>query len=73
VDPLVCPVCGETMKMIAVIDKAEVIEIILSHLRLWVEEECGPPMEIKQTEYKEVQRIPFDYGWTVNEKAVKYA
>jgi len=31
VDPLVCPACGTEMKMIAVIDKAEVIEKILTH------------------------------------------
>ena len=39
VDPLICPSCGATMKMIAVIDKADVIEKILNHIGLWVEDE----------------------------------
>ena len=73
VDPLLCPSCGATMKMIAVIDKAEVIEKILTHIGLWVEDERGPPAEIKQAEYGEVIREAFLDDWAVNERAVKYA
>jgi len=73
VDPLVCPACGSIMKMIAVIDKADVVEKILTHIGLWVEDERGPPMEIRQAEYEEVIKEAFNDGWTVNEKAVKYA
>ena len=36
VDPLVCPRCGATMKVIAVIEDEEVISRILSHLNLLV-------------------------------------
>ena len=61
------------MKMIAVIDKAGVVEKILSHLGLWVENERGPPIEIRQAEYEEVIKEAFNDGWTVNEKAEKYA
>ena len=73
VDPLLCPSCGSIMKMIAVIDKAGVVEKILCHLGLWVENERGPPMEIRQAEYEEVIKEAFNDGWTVNEKAEKYA
>jgi hypothetical protein len=37
-DPLRCPKCGETMRVIAIIDDPEVTEKILRHLGLW----CGP-------------------------------
>ncbi|HBE02471.1 MAG TPA: hypothetical protein DC049_08340 [Spirochaetia bacterium] len=61
------------MKMIAVIDKAGVIEKILTHIGLWVENERGPPPEIKHIEYEEVTRESFLDDWSVNEKAEKYA
>jgi len=35
VDPLQCPKCGSTMRLIAVIDEPAVIRRILKHLRLW--------------------------------------
>ena len=73
VDPLVCPACGSIMKMITVIDKADVVEKILTHIGLWVEDERGPPEEIRQAEYEEVTREPFLDDWSVNERAVKYA
>jgi hypothetical protein len=34
-DPLHCPTCHEPMRIIALIDEAEVIERILRHLGLW--------------------------------------
>jgi hypothetical protein len=34
-DPLLCPTCHEPMRIIALIDEAEVIERILRHLGLW--------------------------------------
>ncbi len=37
-DPLECPECHKTMRVIAVIDNPSVIEKILRHLNLW----CGP-------------------------------
>ncbi len=53
VDPLICPQCQGEMKMIALIDDAEVISRILKHLGLWpefhpvrqpAERERGPPV-----------------------------
>jgi hypothetical protein len=38
VDPLICPHCGAEMKLIALIDDDEVIEKILRHLKLWLEQ-----------------------------------
>jgi uncharacterized protein (UPF0212 family) len=35
VDPLECPQCNHTMRIIAVIDEDAVIRRILKHLRLW--------------------------------------
>jgi hypothetical protein len=35
VDPLECPDCGATMRIIALIDNADVIERILKHLKVW--------------------------------------
>ena len=61
------------MKMIAVIDKVDVVKKILNHIGLWVEDERGPPEETKQAEYEEVIKEAFNDGWTVNEKAEKYA
>ena len=40
VDPLECSHCGATMRIIAPIDEAEVIERILRHLTVW-----DPPLE----------------------------
>jgi hypothetical protein len=36
VDPLTCPKCQGSMKIIAFIEQAEIIEKILKHLRLWL-------------------------------------
>ena len=35
VDPLECPICGATMRIIALIDDADVVERILKHLKVW--------------------------------------
>ena len=73
VDPLVCPACGSIMKMITVIDKADVVEKILTYIGLWVEGERGPPTEIKHAEYEKVTRAIFDDGWSANERVERYA
>ncbi len=47
IDPMNCPRCGHEMKMIALIDENEVIEKILRHLGLWVEQSIparAPPL-----------------------------
>nr|CBX30254.1 hypothetical protein N47_D30630 [uncultured Desulfobacterium sp.] len=35
VDPLLCPKCQGPMKIISIIDQAEIIQKILRHLNLW--------------------------------------
>jgi len=47
VDPLKCPTCGGTMKIISFIDQDEVIRKILQHCKLWKEPPLrAPPVEI---------------------------
>ena len=43
VDPLQCPVCQKQMRMIAFIDNPEVVEKILSHMKLWAWPKAGRP------------------------------
>ena len=42
-DPLLCPRCGGAMRIIAFIDQREVIEKILTHMRLWPFPSHAPP------------------------------
>ena len=42
-DPLVCPRCGGEMRIIAFLDRPEVIEKILRHLNLWDSGTPRPP------------------------------
>jgi len=42
-DPLVCPRCEGTMRIIACIEQPEVIETILTHLGLWPHPSHAPP------------------------------
>lgn len=50
VDPLLCPKCGGTMKIISFIERGqrEVIEKILRHCGLWEEEAARAPPEQEQ-------------------------
>ena len=43
VDPLKCPKCGGTMKIVAFIEEPNVIEKILRHSELWKEPAPHPP------------------------------
>lgn len=43
VDPLLCPECGGTMRVIAFIEEQSVIEKILKHLGLWLTNSRAPP------------------------------
>jgi hypothetical protein len=45
VDPLVCPRCGGTMKIISFIQEEDVIRSILKHCNLWKESLPRPPPE----------------------------
>ena len=59
VNPLVCPKCGEEMRIIAMIEKpdqADVIEKILKHCGLWREPEPRAPPEFNL----EPEYIPID-------------
>ena len=44
-DPLMCPRCSGTMRIIAFIEQPEVIEKILTHLGLWPAPAHSPPLE----------------------------
>jgi len=44
VDPLLCPKCQGTMKIISFIERKEVIEKILRHLGLWDTRNHDPPV-----------------------------
>jgi len=43
VDPLTCPKCKGVMKIISVIEHAEVIKAILKHVGLWETQKRPPP------------------------------
>ena len=45
VDPLLCPQCQGSMKMIAFIEDADIIQMILTHLGLWETRNHDPPGE----------------------------
>ena len=66
VDPLICPKCGGTMRIVSFIDQEEVVRRILKHCNLWKEPPEKPPKvsitpETQKPEYEEgVDYIP-DY------------
>ena len=47
VDPLKCPKCGGTMKIVSFIEENEVICKILKHCNLWKEPAPRPPPQIE--------------------------
>lgn len=65
VDPLTCPQCQGTMKIIAFIEQEEVIKKILKHLGLW-EFKGRPPPRVHSppaecfTDYPDSQITPWD-------------
>jgi hypothetical protein len=44
-DPLTCPKCGASLRIISFIDNPVVIERILKHLKLWDAPERPPPLK----------------------------
>ncbi len=46
VDPLVCPKCQGTMRIISFIEELDIIEKILRHLDLWDIRNYDPPKKI---------------------------
>ena len=57
VDPLECPNCGHTMRIIALIEDADVVERILKHLKVWkpLPDTAGPDPPWPQAPAKTVQ------------------
>ncbi len=43
VDPLICPQCQGDMRIIAFIEDAKLIQVILKHLGLWETQNHDPP------------------------------
>ena len=62
VDPLICPKCAGSMKIIAFIEQAEVIKKILQHVGLWETKRnplsrAGPPPGQIYIDYAESQVV----------------
>jgi len=53
VDPLTCPKCGGTMKIISFIEQREVIRRILKHCGLWKEPPEKVPKDTVSPEFQE--------------------
>jgi len=68
VDPLICPNCGGTMKIVSFIKEREVIQRILKHCNLWkepspVRSRAGPPEKVpKITVSPEFQEPEYEEG-----------
>lgn len=68
IDPLICPKCNGTIRVIVFIEEAAVIRKILEHLGLWVvptrppRQGRGPPVNGKVKEYvvsaRNLQMLP---------------
>lgn len=61
VDPLECPKCGHTMRLIAVIDDSAVIRRILKHLRLWNPQPKEPDHPARDPPWPANTTIPLTY------------
>ena len=62
VDPLKCPVCGGTMKIVAFIEEVVVIKKILKHCKFWKEEPARPPPQNMLAE-NTVSEPVYDYAF----------
>jgi transposase len=51
VDPMVCPQCGGTMKVIAFITDYSVVDRIINHLKLTFVAERPPPPQVVSLEF----------------------
>jgi len=61
VDPMVCPQCGATMKVIAFLTDYGVVDRIINHLRLTFVAERPPPPHIAYQEHLMAAEAPADY------------
>jgi len=64
VDPLRCPNCGGTMKVVSFIEDDSVIERILKHCGKWKEAPPRPPPVRTIGPPALVAEPPLDYGFT---------
>ena len=62
VDPMLCPRCGEEMRLMALIEDPPVIEKILKHLHLWDPRPSGPDPPDDDLGWPETSQIPITYG-----------
>ncbi len=46
VDPLKCPQCHNEMRIVSLINDAQIIERILRHVGMWVDEVCSHGVRI---------------------------
>jgi len=51
VDPMICPKCGGTMKVIAFITEYKVVDRIIDHLKLTFVADKPPPSNVAFQEY----------------------
>ena len=61
VDPLTCPKCGATMKIIAFLTDYAVVDRIIDHLKLTFVAERPPPPQVAFQEYLMAADPPADY------------
>jgi hypothetical protein len=64
VDPLKCPKCGGTMKVVSFIEDDSVIESILKHCGKWKEEIPRPPPALSTGPPAMVAEPALDYSFT---------
>jgi hypothetical protein len=77
IDPLLCPKCGGTMRILAVINDPDVVQKILAHLNLWqglTADEIGSkardgPVPTSEPEQGELTTEPFADDWGVEAEA----
>ncbi len=58
VDPLVCPKCNGTMRIISFIDQPDIIKKILKHIGLWETNINDPPTQNKT----HIPELTYDYS-----------
>ena len=67
VDPLKCPDCGGTMRIVALIDhdrQPDVVEKILRHCNLWREpKQQAPPTQMPCSPEPAVRELTYDEGY----------
>ena len=61
VDPLKCPKCENTMRIIAIIDDTAIIRRILKHLRLWEPAPEQPDHPARDPPWPDGETIPLTY------------